>query len=102
MEHFLQSKEQDLNWMFSEAFPSLDMVKETIVVAHGLTLPSEFTIDKLSDNFSTIGASAYKNFKKELQTIEGSIKKRNDANKKKGLPIYPYLLPSKVPASIDI
>jgi hypothetical protein len=102
MEHFKQTKQQDLNWMFSEAFPLLDMVKETITVARGLTLPSNFCIDNLSDNFSIIGADAYKKFKKELQTIGNDINKRNDAIKKKGTPAYTYLHPSKVPASIDI
>jgi hypothetical protein len=56
----------------------------------------------ISQNYKTIGKVPYKMFQDDLKVIGEKINARNMANKSKGMAVYPYLHPSKVPASIDI
>jgi hypothetical protein len=97
-----QGKDVDRDSIFKNVDPELDIAKETLQVARALTLPSSFCIDNLSKNYKTIGKVPYKTFQGELKVIGDKINARNMSNKSKGRPVYPYLHPSKVPASIDI
>jgi hypothetical protein len=97
-----QGKDADRDSIFKNVDPELAIAKETLQVARTLTLPSNFCIDNLSKNYKTTGKVPYKMFQKDLKVIGEKINARNMSNKKKGLAVYPYLHPSKVPASIDI
>ncbi|KAL7572587.1 hypothetical protein ACA910_000403 [Epithemia clementina (nom. ined.)] len=89
-------------WMFEYAMPSMKDQKQSLTTVNVLTLPSLQTINKLDDNFSTIGSKSYALFKSELEVIGKKINERNGKNQALGIPVYHYLHPDCVPASIDI
>lgn len=100
--HHKPEKEQR-KWIFANYFPNMDATKHfQILTTKVLTLPSTHTIGKMDSEFTGVGATAYKNFQKELKGIGKEISERNLKNKKNKLPIYHYLHPDVVPASIDI
>jgi hypothetical protein len=50
----------------------------------------------------TVGEQAYSKFLVRLDVIGKEINARNKKNRNNGKPVYHYLHPSIVPASIDI
>ena len=107
--HEFESAKQSLSttsevreWIFEHGFVNMTDVKEVITTARTLVLPSKHTIGKLDAQFAELGSAAYTAFKEELDQIGATINERNRENARKGLPIYHYLHPSVVPASIDI
>jgi hypothetical protein len=97
-----QGKDIDRDSMFKNVDPEIEIAKETLQVVRALTIPSNFCIDNLSKNYKTIGKVPYEMFQDDLKVIGEKINARNMSNKSKGRAVYPYLHPSKVPASIDI
>lgn len=89
-------------WIFENAMPNIEAAKTTIETAATLTLPSKHTIDSLESNFQGVGREAYQKFLRRLDTIGDDINARNKKNRDAGKPVYHYLHPSLVPASIDI
>jgi hypothetical protein len=103
MTHFeAQGKDVDRDWIFEHVMPTPVIAKETMQVVRTLTLPSPDTIDKMDKHYKTTGNAPYKIFQADLKVIGDKIEARNKSNKSKGRAVYPYLHPSKVPASIDI
>lgn len=90
------------DWIFANAMPNLDAAKEAIQVTRVLTLPSKHTIDKLHENFQDLGHESYELFLIDLDKLGKKIDNRNKENREKGKPVYNYLHPTVVPASIDI
>eukprot|EP00536_Pseudo-nitzschia_multiseries_P018055 jgi/Psemu1/248525/estExt_Genewise1.C_20950002 len=97
-----ESEEEQRKWMFENYFPNFECVVDQVGLTKILTLPSTHTIGKLDEQFKDRGAEAYEDFKKELEGIGNEITERNKKNKKKNGPIYHYLHPDVVPASIEI
>jgi hypothetical protein len=103
MTHFeAQGEDVDRDWIFEHVDPEVEIAKETMQVVRALTLPSNFCIDNLSKNYETTGTASYKIFQDDLKVIGEKINARNLSNKRKKRAVYPYLHPSRVPASIDI
>ena len=96
------SEEEQRSWIFTEFMPNIETQAVVVGFATILTTPSFKTINVMDKNFETIGAGSYAKFKKVLEGIGDEITKRNTFNKKKGLPVYDYLHPDVVSASIDI
>mmetsp|Transcript_19825 Transcript_19825/g.74979 ORF Transcript_19825/g.74979 Transcript_19825/m.74979 type:complete len:194 (-) Transcript_19825:351-932(-) len=86
------SKEQ----MMEEALPPTDRAYEAFQVVVSLTAPSPYPLTDLDDlkGYETL----YQDFRRRAEDLADSMKK---ANRKRAIS-YPYLLPDRVPASIDI
>jgi hypothetical protein len=96
------SEEEQRSWIFKEFMPDLETQAQVVSIVDVLTTPSFKTINVMDETFETIGAGSYAKFKKVLEGIGDGINERNKINKKKGLPVYDYLHPDVVSASIDI
>jgi len=89
--------------IFDNAFPLTSLEEGTVIpIAILLTAPSHHCIDELEENFSTVGKKSYAKFQVKLKEIQDEIEKRNKAAAKNKQPVYDYLNPCVVPASIDI
>ena len=97
-----KSEEEQRAWIFNHYMPTLEVTQEVISISQILTLPSLHTINVLDKNFETVGTDSYAKFKEVLEEIGDGITERNTINKEKGLPLYDYLHPDNVSASIDI
>ena len=97
-----KSEEEQRAWIFNHYMPTLEVTQDVIRIAQTLTLPSFHTINALDKNFETVGTDSYAKFKEVLEEIGDGITERNTINKEKGLPLYDYLHPDNVSASIDI
>lgn len=97
-----QGKDVDRDWIFDNVNPDLKVAEKTLQVVRALTLPSNFCIDNLSENYKDTGKGPYEKFQVDLKVIGDKINKRNKENKDAGKAVYHYLHPSVVPASIDI
>ena len=106
VDQFLAAKKGDPDglreWIFANAMPNMDDMREGLVTVNVLTLPSKNTIDKLDENYATNGKEAYAKFKEELDRIGKDINARNKKNRSAGKAVYHYLHPTVIPASIDI
>ena len=90
-------------WIFDNAFPLPSLQEESLIpTIFLLTAPSHHCIDDLEENFSTVGKKSYAKFQVKLKEIQDEIEKRNKAAAKNKQPVYNYLNPCVVPASIDI
>jgi hypothetical protein len=98
-----QGKDVGRDWIFENVYATIDTAKTFLQTVRALTIPSNYCIDNLSADFKgTRGEVPYKDFQKDLKVIGKKINDRNISHKKKGNPVYAYLHPSNVPASIDI
>mmetsp|Transcript_4663 Transcript_4663/g.8089 ORF Transcript_4663/g.8089 Transcript_4663/m.8089 type:complete len:252 (-) Transcript_4663:1140-1895(-) len=95
----------DPDWIYREAVPDFLVTQlGHIITSRALTIPSEKCIDNLSAHYKDVpyGQKSYAKFLQRLDEIGDKIEKRNRKHKRTGEPVYPYLHPSNVPASIDI
>lgn len=91
-------------YLFSDILSDSPTTEGVIRVMQVLTTPTDYSIDSLSDHFDTtgFGKESYAKFLTTLQSLSTEIDTRNEGLAAEGKPIYPYLNPSLVPASIDI
>jgi hypothetical protein len=99
--HFIE-KGKGRDWIFGHTNPLLDIAELTTQLMHLLTIPSNYAIDNLTNDFKGIGKKSYELFQEDLKVIGDDINQRNKKSKSEGRAVYHYLHPSKIPASIDI
>lgn len=106
MEDFLLNGATSSNprsYIFSDMLPS-GAVPPIVFLAMLLTTPTDFPINGLLDHFNqtSFGKQSYSDFLAMLDTIGLEIDDRDSDLVRQGSSPYPYLHPSRVPASIDI
>lgn len=104
-EQFKESRKgnpSSCDWIFENAMPNMDSAERAIATVRTLTMPSKHTIDSLDNNFKDLGHESYQKFLVNLGLIGDDINNRNKKNRDAGKPVYHYLHPSVLPASIDI
>ena len=94
----------DPDWFFREACGDQMIYKLNIISARMLTLPSETTLTSLSHHYdkAQYGKASYAKFLEVLEELGDEIEARNKYNRDAGRPVYAYLHPSTVPASVDV